>query len=137
MVFLEKFFAETLGLTKFPPYLSTFYWAFLGFTLVHQVLAPYFSERWFPSAYGGKGRAAKNNWCVCCIVDCAWLRSVQPSDQVLTVIPRRSIHVVSQVHALVIVPYALWCIIHEDPVIQDRAFGWDGKAGYLYAIACG
>jgi hypothetical protein len=64
MSFLEKFISETLGLTKFPPFLSTFYWAFVGFLFIHQVLAPYFSERLFPTVYGGKSRGAKNNWCV-------------------------------------------------------------------------
>ena len=62
MVFLEKFVEETLGLTKFPPYLNTFYAAFVGFTILHLVIAPWASARWFPVAYGGKGRAAKNNW---------------------------------------------------------------------------
>jgi len=64
MSFLEKFITETLGLTKFPPFLSTFYWAFVVFLFIHQVLAPYFSERLFPTVYGGKSRRAKNNWCV-------------------------------------------------------------------------
>ncbi|KAF8965309.1 TLC domain-containing protein [Flammula alnicola] len=111
MAFLEKFVSETLGLTKFPPYLATFYWAFFGFTFIHQVISPYCSARWFPLAYGGKGRAAKNNW---------------------------SIHVVSQIHVLIVVPYALWCILHERPGRdQERAFGWDEKVGYVHAIACG
>ncbi|KAJ3513877.1 hypothetical protein NLJ89_g2708 [Agrocybe chaxingu] len=111
MVFLEKFVSETLGLTKFPPYLTTFYWSFLGFLFVHQVVAPVVSTRWYPVAYGSKGRAAKNNW---------------------------SIHVVSQVHALIVVPYALWCILHEAPGRdQERAFGWDHKVGYVHAIAVG
>ncbi|KAF9532161.1 TLC domain-containing protein [Crepidotus variabilis] len=112
MVLLERFVSEKLGLTKFPPFLPTFYAAFLGFTLIHLGLAPYFSARWFPVAFGAKGRGAKNNW---------------------------SIHVVSQVHALIIVPYAAWCILHEasESSLQDRVFGWDSRAGHLFAIACG
>jgi len=111
MAFLEKFVSETLGLTRFPPYLSTFYWSFLGFLLIHQVLAPAFSGRWFPTAYAGKNRAAKNNW---------------------------SIHVVSQVHVLIVVPYALYCILHGTPGRdQDKAFGWDPTVGYVHAIASG
>ena len=62
MVLLEKFVVETIGLTKFGPYLPTFYGAFLVFTLIHLVIAPFVCARWFPVAYGGKGRAAKNNW---------------------------------------------------------------------------
>ena len=50
----------------------------------------------------------------------------------------RSIHVVSQVHVLIIVPYALWCILHDSfERLSNPAFGWDEKAGYLHAIACG
>ncbi|KAH9483895.1 putative TLC domain-containing protein C17A2.02c [Psilocybe cubensis] len=111
MAFFEKFISETLGLTKFPPYLSTFYWAFLGFLLVHQVIAPVLSARWFPTAYAGKSKAAKNNW---------------------------SIHVVSQVHVLIIVPYALYSILNEDADRSlDKAFGWDARVGYVHAIASG
>jgi len=101
----------TLGLTKIPPYLPTFYWSFFAFLFIHQVIAPYFSARYFPSAYASKGRLARNVW---------------------------SIHVVSQVHVLIIVPYALWCILHDSPErLSNPAFGWDEKAGYLHAIACG
>ncbi|KDR73589.1 hypothetical protein GALMADRAFT_251329 [Galerina marginata CBS 339.88] len=111
MALLAKFVSETLGLTKLPPYLSTFYWAFLGFLFIHQAIAPFFSARWFPTAYAGKNRAARNNW---------------------------SIHVVSQVHVLVVVPYALYSILHESPERgDDKAFGWDPKVGYVHAIACG
>ncbi|KAF5331117.1 hypothetical protein D9619_005379 [Psilocybe cf. subviscida] len=111
MISLEKFVSETLGLTKLPPYLSLFFWSFIGFSFVHQVLGPWCSARWFPSSYGAKGRSAKNNW---------------------------SIHVVSQVHVLIIIPMALWCIWNESPEwSQDKAFGWDSRVGYVHAIACG
>ncbi|KAF8163559.1 TLC domain-containing protein [Crassisporium funariophilum] len=111
MAFLERFVSGTLGLTKFPPYLSTFYWSFLGFLLIHQVIAPYFSSKYFPVAFAGKNRAARNNW---------------------------SIHVVSQVHVVIIVPYALWVILNEKPDRgAERAFGWDENVGYVHAIACG
>jgi len=111
MAVLEHFIVETLGLTKLPPYLPTFLLSFLGFTLIHLVLAPYLTRRFYPLAFSGKSRLARNNW---------------------------SIHVVSQVHALIIVPYALWSIWHE-PAAQnaDRAFGWNPVAGYVHAIATG
>jgi len=108
---IERFVSETLGLTKFPLYFPTFYWSFLAFLFIHQVIAPYFSARYFPVAFASKRKLARNTW---------------------------SIHVVSQVHVLIIVPCALWCILHEDPAPQsDRAFGWNEKAGYVNAIACG
>ena len=45
---------------------------------------------------------------------------------------------VSQVHVLIIVPYALWCILNDSPErLSNPAFGWDEEAGYLHAIACG
>jgi len=47
-------------------------------------------------------------------------------------------HVVSQVHCVVIVPLALWVIWTEKPGREgDAAFGWDEKAGVAHAIACG
>ncbi|KAF8809091.1 hypothetical protein BYT27DRAFT_7188174 [Phlegmacium glaucopus] len=110
-VLIESFVSETLGLTKFPPYLPTFFSAFLSFLFIHQVIAPYFSARYFPVAFASKKRLARNTW---------------------------SIHVVSQFHVLVVVPTALWCILHENPEHEsNRAFGWDDKAGYVHAIACG
>ncbi|KAF8077735.1 TLC domain-containing protein [Lyophyllum atratum] len=108
---LESFITDTLGLTKFPPYLPTFLYAFLGFSFVHQVLAPLGSRKWFPVAFGSKNARARNSW---------------------------SIHVVSQVHTVIIVPFALWVLWNESPVRnQDRAFGWDEQVGYVHAIACG
>ncbi len=68
MISLDKFFSVTLGLTKFPPYLPTFYLAFFTFLLIHRVIAPYLSSRWFPEAFGEKSRAAKNNWYVFCLI---------------------------------------------------------------------
>ncbi|KJA16874.1 hypothetical protein HYPSUDRAFT_71051 [Hypholoma sublateritium FD-334 SS-4] len=50
----------------------------------------------------------------------------------------RAIHIVSQVHVLLVVPCALWCIVHQSPENeQDRAFGWDAQVGYVHAIAAG
>jgi len=108
----ERFIVETLGLTHLPPYLPTFWISLLGFTFVHLVLAPWASARVAPQSWHAlKGKKARNNW---------------------------SIHVVSQVHTLIIVPVALWCIANEGPETeQNRAFGWDARIGYAYAIACG
>lgn len=50
----------------------------------------------------------------------------------------RSIHVVSQVHVFIVVPFALYCIMNENPERKfDKAFGWDSRSGYVHAIACG
>ncbi|KAG5654123.1 hypothetical protein H0H81_007175 [Sphagnurus paluster] len=106
---LDDFIINTLGLTKLPPYLPTLVYAFLGFSLVHLVIAPWASARWFPVAYASKGRRARNAW---------------------------AIHVVSQVHAVLIVPLSLWVLWNESPA-PDRAFGWDARAGHVYAVACG
>ncbi|TFK30116.1 DUF887-domain-containing protein [Coprinopsis marcescibilis] len=110
--FLERFIVDTLGLEKLPPYLPVFYASLIGFTLVHLVLAPWLSAWLAPDSWNAlKGKKARNNW---------------------------SIHVVSQVHAVIIVPVALWCILSEGPETeQNRAYGWDDKIGYAYAIACG
>ncbi|TFK42345.1 TLC domain-containing protein [Crucibulum laeve] len=108
---IDDFISRTLGLTKLPPHLPTLLWSFLGFLIVHQFIAPALSARYFPTAYGSKGRTSRNNW---------------------------SIHVVSQVHTLIIVPLALWCILSESPDrAKDPAFGWDERAGFVHAIAAG
>lgn len=55
-----------------------------------------------------------------------------------TPISCRSIHVVSQVHVIIVVPYAFWSILHDSPErLLNPAFGWDKQAGYVHAIACG
>ena len=48
----------------------------------------------------------------------------------------RNVHVVSLVHALIIIPLSLRCL--NSPVLDaDRAFGWDPRVGTLASIACG
>jgi hypothetical protein len=51
-----------MGLTKLPAHLPTLSMAFVVFTVVHLVLAPLASRKWFPVAYASKGRRARNNW---------------------------------------------------------------------------
>jgi hypothetical protein len=64
---MNQFIADTLGLTKLPAHLFTFGISFIGFTLVHLVLAPLGSKKWFPVAYGSnlESARARNNWWVC------------------------------------------------------------------------
>lgn len=50
----------------------------------------------------------------------------------------RAIHVVSQLHTLIIVPMSIWCILKESEEVENnRAFGWDDRVGHTFAIACG
>ncbi|KAF8643855.1 hypothetical protein AX16_008872 [Volvariella volvacea WC 439] len=107
--------ALSLGLAKLPEHFHTLVLSFLFFTAIHLVVAPYLSRKWFPVAYGEKlrSRLAKNNW---------------------------AIHVVSQVHTVIVVPLALWNIYKEPSGYidnQEKAFGWTDSAGFLHAIACG
>lgn len=48
----------------------------------------------------------------------------------------RNIHVVSLVHALLIIPLALRCLGLES-LSADPAFGWHPRSGTLTAVACG
>ncbi|KIK59585.1 hypothetical protein GYMLUDRAFT_44540 [Collybiopsis luxurians FD-317 M1] len=109
-----KFFTRTvlgkyaldLGLTKLPEHLYTFIVSFFFFLAVHQSFAPMISEQCSES-YRRMGKRGRNNW---------------------------SIHVVSQVHALVVVPLALYAM-NSPELNKDRAFGWDDQSGKLQAIA--
>lgn len=50
----------------------------------------------------------------------------------------RSIHVVSQVHTLIIVPMSIWCMVGESEEMENnKAFGWSDRVGYTFAVACG
>ncbi|KAG6889816.1 hypothetical protein C0995_014293 [Termitomyces sp. Mi166 len=106
---LDTFITTTLGLTKLPPFLPTFFYSFVGFSVVHLLVAPWVSRKWFPEAYGSKNKRAQNTW---------------------------SIHIVSQAHALLIVTLTLWALSAE-PASHSRAFGWDERVGYTHAVACG
>jgi hypothetical protein len=51
---------------------------------------------------------------------------------------RRSMHVVSQVHTVIILPLVLWALAREGQAIrEDKAFGWDDNVGFVHAVACG
>ncbi|KXN92267.1 hypothetical protein AN958_08720, partial [Leucoagaricus sp. SymC.cos] len=107
----EHFLGHTLGLTKIPHHVPTILWSFSAFTFVHLVFAPWICSRWFPVAYGTKSRATKNTW---------------------------AIHVVSQVHSVIIVAAAFYCIMTETPDrALDPAFGWSDTTGFVHGIAVG
>jgi hypothetical protein len=129
--FLGRFLVDGLGLTKIPQFLPTLYLSFLGFTFVHLVLSPWLSPKVAPKSYAAlKGKKARNNWCGQFLWWCR-IQMLKPARC-------RSIHVVSQVHTLIIVPMSIWCIVNQnEDIANDRAFGWDDRVGYTYAIACG
>lgn len=128
---LPSFLSDTLGLTKIPPHVPTILWSFAGFTFVHLVLAPWICSRWFPVAYGTKSRATKNNWFDISIFFSSWFFSKG-------VVCNRAIHVVSQVHSVIIVSAALYSIWTETPDRElDKAFGWSDTTGFVHGIAVG
>lgn len=50
----------------------------------------------------------------------------------------RSIHVVSQIHVIIVVPLVIWVLARETKErSEDRAFGWSEDVGFVHAIACG
>ncbi|THU85636.1 DUF887-domain-containing protein [Dendrothele bispora CBS 962.96] len=100
--------ALSLGLTTLPENLPVFLWSFFLFSVVHQVLAPLICSL-SVNGWETMGRKARNNW---------------------------AIHVVSQIHAFIIVPLALRAI--ESPELDaDRAFGTDRSSSIVAAVASG
>ncbi|EIW84922.1 DUF887-domain-containing protein [Coniophora puteana RWD-64-598 SS2] len=101
--------AAKSGLQKIPDYADVIVFSTLFFTFVHLVLSPLLSSALFPSSYAKAGKRVQHNW---------------------------DIHVVSLVHAVVIIVLSGRCLMI--PALDaDRAFGWDDQAGYVIAIACG
>ncbi|KAE9394123.1 DUF887-domain-containing protein [Gymnopus androsaceus JB14] len=97
----------SLGLTRFPENLHTFLSSLFFFLVIHQAFAPAISNS-LSSNFRAMNRRGRNNW---------------------------SIHIVSQIHALIIVPMALRALSSPN-LDKDRAFGWDEEtSGPLQAIA--
>ncbi|KAK7467344.1 hypothetical protein VKT23_004401 [Stygiomarasmius scandens] len=96
----------SLGLRTLPTNLPIFLWSFSIFLGVHQILAPLVCNL-SVNGWRSMGSRARNNW---------------------------SIHVVSQIHAFIIVPLALRAL--ESPELdQDRAFGIDRSSSIVAAVA--
>ncbi|PAV23506.1 hypothetical protein PNOK_0057400 [Pyrrhoderma noxium] len=102
--------AESLGLTKLPESAPNIVLSAICFWTVHIFISPVLSRVFFPGSYGRlRSSRDRNNW---------------------------NVHVVSLVHALIIIPLSLRCL--NSPVLNaDRAFGWDPRVGTLASIACG
>jgi len=104
---LTHWIATTLKLPKFVPHAPTFYIAFLGFTL-SQPIAAYLSRSLFPNVYPQLPKKKRWGW---------------------------TVHCVSMVHLLIVIPYALYLANTSIPAVDnDKAFGWDDRLGPLHAI---
>jgi len=101
--------AKTFGLSKFSDHADVFVLSYIFFIFAHLVLAPTVSQCIFPTAFGKADKRLRDIW---------------------------SVHVVSQLHTLIIIPLAYRCLslVNLD---QDRAFGWDTRAGTVQAVASG
>jgi len=106
---LARPLATTYGLRALPDFADIVVVAWLFFTTVHISLSPVVSKVLFPVSYGKANATTQRNW---------------------------DAHVVSLVHALVVVALALRCL-DEKSLDEDRAFGSHRDAGFLTAIAIG
>ncbi|TRM62524.1 TLC domain-containing protein [Schizophyllum amplum] len=101
---------DSLRLTRLPRFLPLIAASFFFFTLIHVLVAPLGSRLLAPRTYDGlRGRRGRNAW---------------------------NVHIVSMVHALMIVPLALLCL--DSPALAaDRVFGWDYDAAVAHSVAVG
>ena len=52
--------------------------------------------------------------------------------------PYRAVHIVSQVHSVIIVTVAFYAVLTETPDLElDKAFGWNDTIGFVHGIAVG
>ncbi|KAK7061813.1 TLC domain-containing protein [Favolaschia claudopus] len=94
-------------LPKLRPHLPTFVASLVLFTAIHLVLVPLFARYLFYAQWKGMGKRKRNNW---------------------------AIHIVSQVHALVVLPLALRCLALPE-LNEDRVYGWHERSGTVQAVA--
>ncbi|EKM82492.1 hypothetical protein AGABI1DRAFT_68152 [Agaricus bisporus var. burnettii JB137-S8] len=100
-----------LGIAHIGPFIPTILLSFLFFSFIHLVVAPWLCNRLWPLAYASKKRSAQNSW---------------------------EIHIVSQVHCVVIIAAAAYSVWTESPDrALDQAFGWSDTTGYVHGIAVG
>ncbi|KAF9227826.1 DUF887-domain-containing protein [Gyrodon lividus] len=106
---LARPLATTYGLRALSDFADIVVIAWLFFTVVHVTLSPAVSKALFPVSYGKANKRTRKNW---------------------------DAHVVSLLHALVVVVLALRCL-KEKNLDEDRAFGSHRDAGFVSAIAIG
>ncbi|KAL1744056.1 TLC domain-containing protein [Schizophyllum fasciatum] len=100
----------SLRLTRLPRFLPLIIASFLFFTSIHVLVSPACTKILAPRTYRGlRGRRGRNAW---------------------------NIHVVSMVHALMVVPLALRCL--QSPALAaNRIHGWDYDAAIAHSVAVG
>ncbi|KAI0705937.1 DUF887-domain-containing protein [Cytidiella melzeri] len=102
--------ASLLGLEHLPQNFPNIAYSALGFTFVHIIAAPVLSRWIAPVSYAKlQGPRAKNNW---------------------------EIHVVSLVHAVIIVVLA-YRTFNEPALLADPAYGWHETAELTNSVAVG
>ncbi|KZP21219.1 DUF887-domain-containing protein [Athelia psychrophila] len=102
-------FVDFLGLAKISKFSGAIFGSFVFFTVIHLLVAPAVSQKFFPNAYTSGGKKGMNNW---------------------------SIHVASLIHSVIVIILAA-CALDLPALENDRAFGWDDRAGPVLAFACG
>ncbi|KAI6131947.1 DUF887-domain-containing protein [Pisolithus croceorrhizus] len=101
--------AEKVHLHLLPDYSDIMVISALFFFTLHHTVSPVVSRVLFPVSYGKANRKTRNNW---------------------------DAHVVSLVHAALIVALSLRCL--DIPTLSsDRAFGFHKGSTFVSAIACG
>lgn len=104
---LSRPVADILGLKNLGPHFDVFVCSFLFFNLTNVLFVPGLSRLFFNRIYGELGTKARDKW------NCRG---------------------VSMVHVSIVIPLAIRCL--DSPTLSaDRAFGWDGRAGDLFAIS--
>jgi hypothetical protein len=107
---ISQVLATSFGLPHLPAYLGTVLLSAVGFQIVESSSGP-ISSYLFPRTYSSLQRGARKSW---------------------------DIHVVSLVHALIIIPLALRAKLNQSPDLEgDKAFGWDPALGDVFGISIG
>ncbi|KAF9651524.1 hypothetical protein BDM02DRAFT_3110650 [Thelephora ganbajun] len=106
---LSRPVADVLGLKNLGPHFDVFVYSFILFNFANIVLVPSLSRLFFGRVYGALDVKTRNKW------NCRG---------------------VSLIHVSIVVPLAIRCL--DSPALSaDHAFGWDERAGTLFAIAAG
>ncbi|KAL1755960.1 TLC domain-containing protein [Schizophyllum commune] len=100
----------SLRLTRLPRFLPLIIASLLFFTSIHVLVSPICTKVLAPRTYRGlRGRRGRNAW---------------------------NIHVVSMVHALIVVPLAMRCL-YSPSLAANRIHGWDYDAAIAHSVAVG
>jgi len=101
--------SDAFGLKNLGPHFDVFIYSFILFNLANIVLVPGLSRLFFNRIYKTLDAKTRNKW------NCRG---------------------VSSIHVSVVIPLAIRCL--DSPTLSaDRAFGWDERAGTLFAVTAG